>query len=47
MGKIEWTKAQETAIGHKNSDLIISAAAGSGKSATLTERIIRNINQNG
>ena len=43
MGKIEWTKAQEDAIGHKGSDLIISAAAGSGKSATLTERIIRKI----
>lgn len=43
MADIKWTKAQETAIGHKKSDLIISAAAGSGKSATLTERIIRNI----
>ena len=43
MGKIEWTKSQETAIDHNGSDLIISAAAGSGKSATLTERIIRKI----
>ncbi|MBO5357272.1 MAG: UvrD-helicase domain-containing protein [Clostridia bacterium] len=43
MGEVKWTKAQELAIGHNGSDLIISAAAGSGKSATLTERIIRKI----
>ena len=43
MGTVEWTKAQMSAIDHKDSDLIISAAAGSGKSATLTERIIRKI----
>ncbi len=38
-----WTNAQLDAISHSNSDLIISAAAGSGKTATLTERIIRKI----
>ncbi|MBQ4509568.1 MAG: UvrD-helicase domain-containing protein [Clostridia bacterium] len=43
MADITWTEAQELAIGHTGSDLIISAAAGSGKSATLTERIIRKL----
>jgi len=43
MKEVKWTNAQELAIEHTGSDLIISAAAGSGKSATLTERIIRKI----
>ncbi len=47
MGEVKWTKAQELAIEHTGSDLIISAAAGSGKSATLTERIIRKIKAGG
>ena len=38
-----WTSSQLEAINHSGSDLIISAAAGSGKTATLTERIIRKI----
>ena len=40
---VKWTNSQLDAINHTNSDLIISAAAGSGKTATLTERIIRKI----
>ena len=43
MAEVKWTDSQLSAIEHTGSDLIISAAAGSGKSATLTERIIRKI----
>ena len=39
----EWTKAQLKAITEHDKTLLISAAAGSGKTATLTERIIRSI----
>jgi len=41
MGKITYTKSQETAIRHKGGNLLLSAAAGSGKTATLTARILR------
>ena len=40
---IKWTRSQLSAIRHKKSDLIVSAAAGSGKTATLAERILRKI----
>ena len=36
-----WTPAQRSAIESRGVDLLVSAAAGSGKTATLTERIIR------
>ena len=36
-----WTKAQQSAIEERDRTLLISAAAGSGKTAVLTERIIR------
>ncbi len=39
----QWTKAQERAITIRDKTLLVSAAAGSGKTATLTERIIRRI----
>lgn len=39
----EWTKHQLKAITEHNKTLLISAAAGSGKTATLTERIIRSL----
>ncbi|MBQ8140128.1 MAG: helicase-exonuclease AddAB subunit AddA [Clostridia bacterium] len=39
----EWTDAQSAAISIRNKNLLISAAAGSGKTATLTERIIRSL----
>ena len=39
----KWTAAQMTAITERDRTLLISAAAGSGKTATLTERIIRTI----
>lgn len=39
----KWTEAQSAAIKIHNKTLLVSAAAGSGKTATLTERIIRSI----
>lgn len=41
MSERKWTKAQLSAIEFSKKNLILSAAAGSGKTATLTERIIR------
>lgn len=38
-----WTAKQELAIETRDKTLLVSAAAGSGKTATLTERIIRSI----
>lgn len=39
----QWTAGQSAAIRIKDKTLLVSAAAGSGKTATLTERIIRSI----
>lgn len=39
----KWTEAQLQAMNIRNKTLLVSAAAGSGKTATLTERIIRRI----
>jgi len=39
----QWTPAQCAAMNTRNKTLLVSAAAGSGKTATLTERIIRSI----
>ena len=41
----KWTSAQESAISTHGKTLLVSAAAGSGKTATLTERIIRALTQ--
>lgn len=41
--KPKWTKEQEVAIDDRSSDILVSAAAGSGKTAVLTERLIRKI----
>lgn len=38
-----WTKAQEGVIEERGKTLLLSAAAGSGKTATLTERVIRTL----
>ena len=38
-----WTKWQQLAIDTRDRTLLVSAAAGSGKTATLTERIIQSI----
>ena len=43
----KWTDAQLAAINTKNKTLLLSAAAGSGKTATLTERIIRSLTDKG
>ncbi|MDD3393862.1 MAG: helicase-exonuclease AddAB subunit AddA [Anaerotignum sp.] len=43
MGESRWTKEQLQAIEARGCDLLISAAAGSGKTAVLVERIIRRI----
>jgi ATP-dependent helicase/nuclease subunit A len=43
MGEKKWTDEQLLAINTTDKTLLISAAAGSGKTATLTERIIRSI----
>ncbi len=41
--KTVWTDEQIEAITDKSSDILVSAAAGSGKTAVLTERLIRKI----
>ena len=38
-----WTKEQELAINKDNSNIIVSAGAGSGKTAVLTARVIRKL----
>ena len=40
---MEWTNAQQDAILAEHTNLLVSAAAGSGKTAVLTERIARLI----
>ena len=40
---MEWTKEQKQAIYEKNSNILVAAAAGSGKTAVLVERIINKI----
>ncbi len=43
MGKTKWTEEQLSAIETRNCNLLVAAAAGSGKTAVLVERIIRII----
>ncbi len=45
MSKRTWTESQLSAITHSDSDLLVAAAAGSGKTATLTERVIRRVTE--
>ena len=40
-----WTKAQQKVIDTRNKNLLVSAAAGSGKTAVLVERIISMISE--
>ena len=40
---MEWTKEQKQAIYEKDSNILVAAAAGSGKTAVLVERIINKI----
>ena len=39
----KWTKEQELAINTEGSNIIVSAGAGSGKTAVLTERVITKL----
>ena len=43
MGETKWTHEQLSAIETRNCNLLVAAAAGSGKTAVLVERIIRII----
>ena len=43
MAERRWTDEQLSAIENRDKTLLVSAAAGSGKTATLTERIIRSL----
>lgn len=43
MSKVNWTPEQQDAIYEKNSNILVAAAAGSGKTAVLVERIIHKI----
>ena len=43
MGEIQWTSDQREIIGARDSNILVSAAAGSGKTAVLIERIYRRI----
>ena len=39
----EWTPAQERAISHRGGHVVCSAAAGAGKTAVLTERVVQRL----
>ena len=41
-----WTKEQQEAIETSGTNIIVSAGAGSGKTAVLTERVITKLKQN-
>ncbi len=43
MSKVNWTKEQKDAIQEKDKNVLVAAAAGSGKTAVLVERIIHKI----
>ena len=43
MSDVKWTKEQMQAIKEKDSNILVAAAAGSGKTAVLVERIINKI----
>lgn len=42
---VNWTDEQKQVINSRNSSLLVSAAAGSGKTAVLVERIISMISE--
>ena len=44
---MDWTNEQKDAIEKKDSNILVAAAAGSGKTAVLVERIIRKIVNDG
>ena len=42
---MDWTEEQESAINEEGQNIIVSAGAGSGKTAVLSERVIRKLKQ--
>ena len=38
-----WTKEQQEAIDKEGTNIIVSAGAGSGKTAVLSERVLRKL----
>ena len=44
---MDWTEEQAQAINEKGSNILVAAAAGSGKTAVLVERIIRKVVEEG
>ena len=44
---MKWTEKQRQAIETRNSNILVAAAAGSGKTAVLVERIKRLILEDG
>ncbi len=43
MSDVKWTEEQKQAINEKDSNILVAAAAGSGKTAVLVERIINKV----
>ena len=43
MSEVKWTNRQLDVINTRNRNILVSAAAGSGKTAVLVERIIKMI----
>lgn len=42
---VSWTTEQQQVIDLRNRNILVSAAAGSGKTAVLVERIVKNHNR--
>ena len=42
---MDWTKEQLLAINREGTNLIVSAGAGSGKTAVLSERVLRKLKE--
>ena len=47
MSDVRWTRDQLRAISARDSSVLVSAAAGSGKTAVLVERLLRRITDEG
>lgn len=45
MGKMKWSPEQELAIQEDGKNIIVSAGAGSGKTAVLSERVLRKLKE--